>query len=184
MGSSLRFRSYGKDFSRFLIDPIHSERIYVMGKCVVLIERLAELPELSRAANYHPHALAMLLNMTLRTLERQCRDCFGMSPVELLSEMWLANAKRLLQENLAKQVFDKAGCGSLPDFSRKFKAVAGVTITQWQESPAENSGNGMEKLFTLLSRNDNSKKLLQYFVGVKVTHTKQSTTKASLQFDI
>jgi AraC-like DNA-binding protein len=173
-----RFRSQ-KDFFRFLIDPIPLERIYDMGKRVVLIERLAELPELAHTAEYHPHALAVLLNVTLRALERECHDCFGMSPIELLSELWLMEAKRLLKGELAKQVFDKAGCKCMPHFSRKFKVAAGVTIIQWQESSDEESRDTTAKLFTLLSRNGNSEKLLPKIIGVKGTQAdKILTTKA------
>lgn len=156
-----------------------------MGKRVVLIERLAELPELAHTADYHPHAMAVVLNVTLRSLERECRDCFAISPAELLSELWLMEAKRLLKEELAKQVFDKVGCKWMPDFSRKFKAAAGATITQWQESSDEESTDATAKLFTLLSRNANSEKLLSKLVGVKRTSTqgtrkRTTTTKAPL----
>ena len=136
-------------------------------KHFILLGHLDEMPELAAAAHYHPHSLATLLNMTLRSLERECCDCFAMSPAKLLSEMWLIEVKRQLQDKLAKQVFDNTGFERLPDFCRKFRTVAGITVTQWKESPVKESTDAVAKLFTLLSRNANSKKLLPHFIGVK-----------------
>ena len=139
----------------------------------------SDVPELAAAADYHSHSFATLLNMTLRSLQRECRDCFGMAPAKLLRELWLMEAKRMLEGKLAKQTFDEAGCKWRPDFCRKFKTVAGMTITQWKELSVKESTDAVAKLFTLLSRNANSKKLLPHFIGVRKNAMNKNFNHAS-----
>ena len=107
--------------------------------------------------------------MHLRTLERECHDWFGMPPTQLLDEIWLIETRRLLKGRLAKQIQNEMGFKRLSDFSRKFRAVSGMTIKQCQKSCGETAGNAPERLFTLLSQNANSKKLHSSFARVEIS---------------
>ena len=105
-----------------------------MRKPRVLIERLADLPRLAADAHYRPIVFAQLCGLKLRSLERQCHDCFGMSPKALLTGMWCREAERLLADgNLAKQVKDELGYPYMPDLSRRFKNAGGSTIKEWHK---------------------------------------------------
>jgi AraC-like DNA-binding protein len=111
-----------------------SDRIWIMRRSPLLVELLPEFPRLAAAANYRPRAFAKLCGVSLRSLERQCHECFGISPETLLGQAWLKKAEGLLADKLAKQINDELGCPSMSGLSHKFKNTAGITLKKWQSA--------------------------------------------------
>lgn len=104
-----------------------------MEKSHVLIDRLADLHRLAEEARYHPNEFAQLCGISLRSLERQCRERFGVTPHQLLNAARWRNAERLLSRKAVKEVFKDLGYNSMANLSRGFKRLSpGFTIKSWR----------------------------------------------------
>src|SRR5947207_3317536 len=104
-----------------------------MRKRCVLTAQLAEFQEIAAKSNYKPKQLARLLGVSLRSLQRECREYLGMRPMQLLNFARMRKAEHLLSKgNLAKQIFDQLNYIHPQSFGRSFKNSTRLTIRQFQ----------------------------------------------------
>ena len=78
-----------------MIDLPCAERIYDMGKSRALIERLSELPRLAAEAKYRPGDFAKQCSISVKALERECGELFGMSAERVLAQLCIQETGRI-----------------------------------------------------------------------------------------
>lgn len=116
-----------------LKEPGNSQRSNCMRRCRVLLERIEELPDLARKAQYRPAEFAKLCGLTLRSLERQSKQIFAMTPGELLRKLWSSNAQSVLSSgSFVKEANENLCCSGNAVFSRKFKSAEGTSLKTWK----------------------------------------------------
>jgi len=110
-------------------------RIVRVKRVVSLLPLLPSLSRLAVAADYQPLALAGLCGMKLRTLERQSRECFGLTPLQWLNALRQRQAEQLaLAGRRAKEIQDELCYKHLSHFSRQFKKAHRVSLRSWKKS--------------------------------------------------
>ena len=76
-------------------------------------------------------------------VQKQFKQYYGVTPYTYYLEMKMAHAKYLLQRtNLPiKQIADQLGYKSDRYFSKRFRAIVGVTATYYRKNGADHGGN-------------------------------------------
>jgi len=122
--------------------------------------RLARIPreqwaKLMDTANYEPttggraRAFAALCNVTLRTMERFCRESFGKRPLTLLRERRIDLGKRLLREGPSvKEAAATLGFKQSSHFCAEFKLFTGATPNTFIGSVSSRTGFRSDALDT------------------------------------
>lgn len=96
----------------------------------------------AREAHFNVHTLAEITSITVRQIERCCREELGRSPQEWLDEQRLIAARTLLLEHdSVKRVAMELGYKQLSHFCRQFKACYGMTPSEFLISHRRVSAN-------------------------------------------
>jgi AraC-like DNA-binding protein len=93
---------------------------------------------LAEQGKYRAPAVAALLRISLRQLERHCKRQFGCSPQSWLNERRMISASRMLAKaESVKQVAFDLGFKRPSHFCRLFKSFHGLSATQFVLAKAD-----------------------------------------------
>ena len=97
------------------------------------LDSVRDWETLAHQVRYSPLRLAEHCQMSLRQLERYCRERFGRSLRDYLKETALNHSKVLLRNGSSvKEVAWQVGYSAPEHFSRNFRQRHGVSPTEWR----------------------------------------------------
>jgi AraC-like DNA-binding protein len=92
------------------------------------LDKVQDWGALARGANYNSRKLADVCHISLRQLERFCKDVRRQTPKDWLSDMRMCEARKLLLQGLIiKEVAAALGYKQVSHFCREFKRKIGCT---------------------------------------------------------